>query len=105
MHALAWKALREGTEVAKAEGLYGAGQDLLKDAFTGNLHGLGPQVAEMEFTERPAEPFMVLAADKTEPGAPGPPPPTHPGAGGRDLPGPGRPGLLRGLWGGGLGAA
>jgi len=69
VHALAWKAFREGTEVAKAEGLYGAGQDLLKDAFTGNLHGLGPQVAEMEFTERPAEPFMVLAADKTEPGA------------------------------------
>jgi fructose 1,6-bisphosphate aldolase/phosphatase len=51
------------------EGLYGAGQDLLKDAFTGNLHGLGPQVAEMEFEERPSEPFMVLAADKTEPGA------------------------------------
>jgi fructose 1,6-bisphosphate aldolase/phosphatase len=35
--------------VAKREGLYGAGQDLLKDAFTGNLHGLGPQVAEMTF--------------------------------------------------------
>ncbi|GAB5602262.1 fructose-1,6-bisphosphate aldolase/phosphatase [Thermus sp. FJN-A] len=69
VHGLAWKAFREGTEVAKAEGLYGAGQDLLKDAFTGNLHGLGPQVAEMEFEERPAEPFMVLAADKTEPGA------------------------------------
>jgi fructose 1,6-bisphosphate aldolase/phosphatase len=69
IHELAWKAFREGTEVAKREGLYGAGQDLLKDAFTGNLHGLGPQVAEMEFAERPSEPFMVLAADKTEPGA------------------------------------
>ncbi|WP_243030441.1 fructose-1,6-bisphosphate aldolase/phosphatase [Thermus altitudinis] len=69
VHELAWKAFREGTRVAKEEGLYGAGQDLLKDAFSGNLHGLGPQVAEMEFEERPAEPFMVLAADKTEPGA------------------------------------
>ncbi|WP_436411146.1 fructose 1,6-bisphosphatase [Thermus scotoductus] len=69
IHELAWKAFREGTQVAKEEGLYGAGQDLLKDAFSGNLHGLGPQVAEMEFAERPAEPFMVLAADKTEPGA------------------------------------
>ncbi len=69
VHALAWRAFREGTAVAQAEGLYGAGQDLLKDAFTGNLHGLGPQVAEMGFEERPSEPFMVLAADKTEPGA------------------------------------
>ncbi|GAA6735491.1 fructose-1,6-bisphosphate aldolase/phosphatase [Thermus oshimai] len=69
VHALAWRAFLEGTETAKAEGLYGAGQDLLKDAFTGNLHGLGPQVAEMEFEERPSEPFVVLAADKTEPGA------------------------------------
>ena len=69
VHELAWRAFREGTEVAKEEGLYGAGQDLLKDAFTGNLHGLGPQVAEMEFEERPSEPFMILAADKTEPGA------------------------------------
>ena len=50
--------------MVKEEGLYGAGQDLLKDAFTGNLHGLGPQVAEMEFEERPSEPFMILAADK-----------------------------------------
>lgn len=69
VHALAWRAFQEGTEAAKAEGPYGAGQDLLKDAFTGNLHGLGPQVAEMEFAERPSEPFVVLAADKTEPGA------------------------------------
>jgi len=69
VHGLAWKAFQEGTRVAKEEGLYGAGQDLLKDAFTGNLHGLGPQVAEMRFTERPSEPFVVLAADKTEPGA------------------------------------
>ena len=32
VHALAWKAFREGTEVARAEGLYGAGQDLRSHA-------------------------------------------------------------------------
>jgi fructose 1,6-bisphosphate aldolase/phosphatase len=69
IHALAWKAFREGTEVARQQGLYGAGQDLLKDAFSGNIKGMGPAVAEMEFEERPNEPFLVFAADKTDPGA------------------------------------
>jgi len=32
VHRLAWEAFVAGTEVAKAQGLYGAGQDLLKDA-------------------------------------------------------------------------
>jgi len=58
-----------GTEVAREEGLYGAGQDLLKDSFSGNVKGMGPGVAEMEFEERPNEAFTVFAADKTEPGA------------------------------------
>ena len=58
-----------GTEVAKKEGLYGAGQDLLKDSFSGNVKGMGPGVAELEFEERPNEAFTVFAADKTEPGA------------------------------------
>ncbi|SVA83907.1 uncharacterized protein METZ01_LOCUS136761, partial [marine metagenome] len=58
-----------GTEIAKQEGLYGAGQDLLKDSFSGNIKGMGPGVAEMEFEERPNEAFTVFAADKTEPGA------------------------------------
>ncbi len=69
IHALAWKAFEEGTRVAKLEGLYGAGQDLLKDSFSGNVKGMGPGVAELEFEERPNEAFTVLAADKTEPGA------------------------------------
>jgi fructose 1,6-bisphosphate aldolase/phosphatase len=58
-----------GTEIAKQEGLYGAGQDLLKDSFSGNIKGMGPGVAEMEFEERANEAFTVFAADKTEPGA------------------------------------
>ncbi len=69
VHKLAWDTFLEGTEVAKAQGLYGAGQDLLKDSFSGNVKGMGPAVAEMEFEERPNEPFLLFAADKTDPGA------------------------------------
>ena len=49
--------------------MYGAGQDLLKDAFSGNVKGMGPAVAELEFEERENEPFIFFAADKTDPGA------------------------------------
>jgi fructose 1,6-bisphosphate aldolase/phosphatase len=69
IHKLAWNAFEAATKVAKDEGLYGAGQDLLKDSFSGNVKGMGPGVAEMEFEERPNEAFTVFAADKTEPGA------------------------------------
>jgi fructose 1,6-bisphosphate aldolase/phosphatase len=69
IHKLAWNAFEAATKVAKEEGLYGAGQDLLKDSFSGNVKGMGPGVAEMEFEERPNEAFTVFAADKTEPGA------------------------------------
>ncbi len=69
IHKLAWDAFMAGTNVARNEGLYGAGQDLLKDSFSGNVKGMGPGVAEMEFEERPNEAFTVFAADKTEPGA------------------------------------
>jgi fructose 1,6-bisphosphate aldolase/phosphatase len=69
IHKLAWDAFVVGTAVARKQGLYGAGQDLLKDAFSGNVKGLGPGVAELEFEERPNEPFLALMADKTDPGA------------------------------------
>jgi fructose 1,6-bisphosphate aldolase/phosphatase len=69
IHEVAWGAFRAGTEVAKRQGLYAAGQDLLSDAFSGNVRGMGPAVAEMEFEERPGEPFLFFAADKTDPGA------------------------------------
>ncbi len=69
IHKVAWDAFQAGTAVAKAQGLYGAGQDLLKDAFSGNVHGMGPAVAEMEIDERAGEPFLFFAADKTDPGA------------------------------------
>jgi fructose 1,6-bisphosphate aldolase/phosphatase len=69
IHGLAWDAFKEAARVARELGLYAAGQDLLSDAFSGNVRGLGPGVAEMEFVERPAEPIVIFMADKTEPGA------------------------------------
>jgi fructose 1,6-bisphosphate aldolase/phosphatase len=69
IHKLAWDAFTVGTQVAKEQGLYGAGQDLLKDSFSGNVKGMGPGVAEIEMEERPSEVFCIFAADKTEPGA------------------------------------
>ncbi|ATW27287.1 fructose-1,6-bisphosphate aldolase/phosphatase [Candidatus Formimonas warabiya] len=69
IHKLAWNTFLACTEVAKKLKLYGAGQDLLSDAFSGNVKGMGPGVAEMEFEERKSEPVIVFMADKTEPGA------------------------------------
>jgi len=69
IHRLAWDTFVAGTEVAKSLKLYGAGQDLLADAFSGNVKGMGPGVAEMEFEERKAEPVIVFMADKTSSGA------------------------------------
>jgi fructose 1,6-bisphosphate aldolase/phosphatase len=69
VHELAWEAFRAGTATAREQGLYAAGQDLLKESFAGNVRGMGPAVAELEFEERPGEPFLLFAADKTDPGA------------------------------------
>ncbi len=69
IHKLAWDTFVEGTEVARKLGLYGAGQDLLADAFSGNVRGMGPGIAEMEFEERKSEPVIVFMADKTSSGA------------------------------------
>lgn len=68
IHKFAWDTFVETTKIAKTQGLYGAGQDLLKDAFSGNVRGMGPGSAEVEFEERPAEPFLVFAGDKCGPG-------------------------------------
>lgn len=69
VHQLAWDTFLSCTEVAKGLKLYGAGQDLLQDAFSGNVKGLGPGLAEMEIKERKSEPFIVFMADKTSAGA------------------------------------
>lgn len=75
VHRLAWDIFVKATKAAQTDGLYGAGQDLLVDAPAGNISGVGPAVAEIEFErdakskDRPAEAFLVFAADKCGPGA------------------------------------
>ena len=69
IHKLAWDTFVRGTAHAKKLKLYGAGQDLLADAFSGNVKGMGPGVAEMEFEERTSEPVIIFMADKTSSGA------------------------------------
>ncbi|MEW5986998.1 MAG: fructose 1,6-bisphosphatase [Chloroflexota bacterium] len=73
IHDLAWSVFLAATQIAKEQGLYGAGQDLLKDAPSGNVRGAGPGAAEITFDpsakERPAEPFLIFTADKCGPGA------------------------------------
>ncbi|MCD6522546.1 MAG: fructose 1,6-bisphosphatase [Candidatus Diapherotrites archaeon] len=69
IHKLAWDTFIKATEKAKSLKLYGAGQDLLSDSFSGNVKGMGPGVAEIEFEERKSDPLIIFMADKTAPGA------------------------------------
>jgi fructose 1,6-bisphosphate aldolase/phosphatase len=69
VHEFSWDTFLDLTELAKRLKLYGAGQDMLADAFSGNVKGMGPGVAEMSFVERKSEPVVIFMADKTSPGA------------------------------------
>ena len=69
VHKLAWDTFQEAASKASKLKLYGAGQDLLKNAFSGNIRGTGPGVAEMEIEERKSDPIVIFAADKTSTGA------------------------------------
>ncbi len=69
IHKLAWDIFMECTEEAKRLKLYGAGQDLLSDTFSGNIKGMGPGTAEMEIEERPSELVIIFMSDTTSPGA------------------------------------
>jgi fructose 1,6-bisphosphate aldolase/phosphatase len=67
---LLWDAFMAGTVKAEELGLYGPGQDLIADAFTGNLHGSGPATILMPLPvrkENPSQTVLVSFADKTEP--------------------------------------
>jgi fructose 1,6-bisphosphate aldolase/phosphatase len=74
IHRFAWDTFVEATAEARSSGCYGAGQDLLVDAPSGNVRGAGPAVAEIAFErdpanrDRPAEAFCVFAGDKCSPG-------------------------------------
>jgi fructose 1,6-bisphosphate aldolase/phosphatase len=69
VHHLAWDVFSDCTALAKRLKLHGAGQDLLCDAFAGNVKGMGPGLAEMTVSERDAETIIVFMADKTASGA------------------------------------
>ncbi len=69
IHRLSWDTFTKATEISKKLKLYGAGQDLLSDAFSGNVKGQGPGVAEMEIEERTSEPIIIFMADKTSAGS------------------------------------
>jgi len=69
VHGAAWECFQEATKIAKKMKLYAAGQDILTDAFSGNVKGAGPGSAEMTFEERGSEPLLFFMADKTEPSA------------------------------------
>jgi fructose 1,6-bisphosphate aldolase/phosphatase len=69
IHKFAWDVFVDCTELAKSLKLHGAGQDLLVDAFSGNVRGMGPGVTEMEIEERAAESVLIFMADKTSAGA------------------------------------
>lgn len=69
IHGMAWDTFVACTQLAEKMKLYGAGQDLLSDAFSGNVKGMGPGVAEMEIEERKSEPVIIFMADKTSSGA------------------------------------
>ncbi len=69
VHGTAWECFQKAAKIAKSMKLYAAGQDILTDAFSGNVKGAGPGSAEMTFEERGSEPLLFFMADKTEPSA------------------------------------
>jgi fructose 1,6-bisphosphate aldolase/phosphatase len=69
VHGAAWECFQRAAKIAKSMKLYAAGQDILTDAFSGNVKGAGPGSAEFSFVERKSEPLLFFMADKTEPSA------------------------------------
>lgn len=69
VHGAAWECFQRAAKIAKSMKLYAAGQDILTDAFSGNVKGAGPGSAEFSFVERKSEPMLFFMADKTEPSA------------------------------------
>src|SRR3989344_3890083 len=49
IHRYVWDCFKAATAIAEQQGCYGAGQDLLVSAPSGNVRGAGPAVAEIEF--------------------------------------------------------
>ena len=69
IHKLIWDGFIRGGVVAEDLGYYAANQDILVEAFSGNIRGAGPSIAEMEIVEAGKEVMIFAQADKTAPGA------------------------------------
>ena len=52
--------------VAREQGLYAVGQNLLADVFSGSAEGFGSVAAEMEAEQRENEPLLMFTAKKIE---------------------------------------
>src|SRR3989442_1646641 len=62
--------MTDSVDMSVELGLYGPGQDLVADAFTGNLRGAGPATVALPLPVRkdnPSQTVLVSFADKTEP--------------------------------------
>ncbi len=59
IHKLAWDAFIKGTEVAKIQGLYGAGQDLLKNTFLCNERNVGFILYDISALLRDNQRFVI----------------------------------------------
>jgi len=68
VHKLAWNTFASCRGIAKELKLHGSSESL-PDKFSGNIRGLGPGAAEVEFVERQSEPVVVFFANKTGGGA------------------------------------
>jgi fructose 1,6-bisphosphate aldolase/phosphatase len=68
-HELAWNILEACRDVARELKLYATEAGLKEGVFSGNLVGMGPGVAEMEFAERESEPVVVFMANKASVGS------------------------------------
>lgn len=69
LHELVWNTFSACARVAGRLKLYNAGEDLAKSTFSGNIRESGPDVAEVEFTERESEPVVIFMANKVLPGS------------------------------------
>lgn len=68
-HETVWYILEACQDAARELKLHATGRGLLREGFTGSLKGMGPGVAEIEFSERPSEPVLIFMANKTGVGA------------------------------------
>lgn len=66
IHDFAWSVFLAATDIARSEGLYGTGQDLLKDAPSGNVRGAGPRAAMLPMQELEYSAFRKSLASLDE---------------------------------------